>query len=112
MDNNAKLILIKYIHTAIWGVCATAVFYVLYAGLCDRVNALVWYCAGLIIIEFIILLIFKWKCPLTLLGHKYTDNRQVGFDIFLPKWLAKSNKIIFSTLFVIGLALVLWRVLF
>ena len=38
-----------------------------YAGLFDRVNALVWYCAGLIIIEFIILLIFKWKCPLTLL---------------------------------------------
>jgi len=90
---------------------AAAIFYILYAGVFDRVNMLVWYCIGLIFVEGIILFIFKWKCPLTLLGHKYTKKREIGFDIFLPKWLAKYNKTIFTTLFLIGLALVIWRIL-
>ena len=110
LDNNTKLILIKLTHTAIWLVLASAIFYVLYAGIFDRVNILVWLCIGLVFIEIIILLIYKWKCPLTLVGHKYTDNPRVGFDIFLPAWLARNNKKIFSALFSIGLAFVLWRV--
>ncbi|MFT7189365.1 MAG: hypothetical protein ACI9AV_002644, partial [Sediminicola sp.] len=35
-----------------------------------------------------------------------------NFDIFLPNWLAKYNKVIFTTLFIIGLGLVLIRILF
>jgi len=111
MKNNTKLILIKLIHTAIWCVFAAAIFYVLYAGIFDRVTMLVWYCIGLVFIECIVLLVCKWKCPFTLLGRKYTNTPQIGFDIFLPAWLAKHNKTIFSILFAIGLALVLWRVL-
>jgi len=110
LDNDTKLILIKLIHTGIWFVMASAIFYILYAGVFDRVGLLVWFCIGLIFIEFIILLIFKWNCPLTLLSHNYTDNRNIGFDIFLPAWLARNNKKIFSALFSIGLAFVLWRV--
>lgn len=110
MDNNAKLFFIKLLHTAIWCVLAAAVLYVLYAGLFDRVNALVWVSIGLVLMEGIILLICKWRCPLTLLGYKYTDDPAVGFDIFLPAWLAKHNKTIFTALFSIGLVLVLWRV--
>ncbi|MCL2408905.1 MAG: hypothetical protein FWC96_04730 [Oscillospiraceae bacterium] len=111
MRNNTKLILIKLLHTAIWCVMAAAVFYILHAGIFDRINLLVWFCVGLIFVETIVLLIFKWKCPLTLLGRKYTDNTGVGFDIFLPVWLAKNNKLIFSCLFTVGLVLVLWRVI-
>jgi hypothetical protein len=109
-DNKTKLILLKLIHTAIWLIMAAAILYVLYAGIFNRVGALVWVCVGLIFVEGAVLLICKWRCPLTLLSHKYTDNRQVGVDIYLPAWLAKHNKLIFTTLFVIGLALVLWRV--
>ena len=89
---------------------AAAILYILYAGIFDRVSILVWFCISLIFIECIILLIYKWKCPLTIMGHKYTDNPYVGFDIFLPRWLAKNNKVIFSILYIIGIALVLWRV--
>ena len=110
LDKNAKLMLIKLIHTAIWFIFASAIVYVLYAGVFDRINVLVWLCIGLVFMEAIILLIYKWKCPLTVLGYKYADDLRVGFDIFLPQWLAKHNKIIFSALFFIGLALVLWRV--
>ena len=111
LDDHKKLFLIKLIHTAIWCIFATAIIYIVYAGAFDKVNMLVWYCIGLVFIEGIVLLICKWRCPLTLLGYKYTSDPSVGFDIFLPVWLAKNNKAIFSVLFSIGLALVVWRVL-
>jgi len=111
LDNHTKIILIKLTHTAIWCIFVAAILYVLYAGIFDKVNMLVWFCIGLVFVEGIILLSFKGKCPLTVLGYKYTDNPHVGFDIFLPVWLAKHNKMIFSMLFVIAVAFVLWRVL-
>jgi len=111
LSDSAKLTLIKLIHTAIWCVLASAIFYILYAGIFDKVNPLVWFCIGLIFIEATVLFFCKWKCPLTILGQKYTNNASIGFDIFLPAWLAKNNKAIFSTLFAIGFVLVLWRVL-
>jgi len=111
LDSGTKLILVKLIHTVVWCVFASAIFYILYAGIFDRVTILVWFCVGLVFIEGIVLFICKWKCPFTLLGQKYTDNTDIGFDIFLPVWLAKNNKVIFSILFFIGLALVLWRAL-
>ena len=111
LSDHNKLILIKLLHTAIWAVMAAAVFYILYAGLFDRIGLFAWLCVGLILVEAIVLLIYRWRCPLTLIGERYTNERNVGFDIFLPTWLAKHNKTIFTTLFVIGLALVLWRTL-
>ena len=111
LSNNTKLNLLRLIHTMIWCILVAAILYILYAGIFDRVNMLVWLCIGLVFIESIILLICKWKCPLTLLGYRYTNNHAIGFDIFLPTWLAKHNKAIFSVLFSVGLALVLWRVL-
>jgi len=110
LENNEKLFLVKLTHTALWCVFVAAILYVLYAGVLDRVNALVWICIGLVVIEGIVLLICRGKCPLTILGYRYTDNRRAGFDIFLPAWLAKYNKTIFTTVFAVGLALVLWRV--
>ena len=110
LNDNTKLILIKLIHTVIWCVFVAAILYILFAGIIDRVNILVLICIGLVFIEGIVLLICKWKCPFTLLGQKYTGDHHIGFDIFLPRWLAKNNKTIFSTLFAIGFALVLWRV--
>jgi hypothetical protein len=61
--------------------------------------------------EGIVLLIFKMFCPLTVLARNYSDSKKDNFDIFLPNWLAKYNKIIFTSLFVLGLVLVLFRVM-
>jgi len=111
LDNSKRLFLIKLIHTIIWGVLVAAIFYTLYTGVFDRVGMLTWFCIGLIFVEGIVLLICRGKCPLTLLAHNYTDNHSVGFDIFLPVWLAEKNKFIFSMIFFVGFILVLWRVL-
>jgi hypothetical protein len=50
-------------------------------------------------------------CPLTVMARKYSDSEKDNFDIFLPIWLAKYNKLIFTTLYVIGLIIVLMRTL-
>jgi hypothetical protein len=104
-----KLFIIKLIHTIIWFVFAAAIMYVLYAGVFNKINKLVWYCIGAVLLEGIVLLTNNGKCPLTSIAGKYTDNRSANFDIFLPEWLAKHNKILFSIIFFVGLFLVLWR---
>lgn len=109
---NRNLFYIKLIHTIIWFLYVLIIFYILYAGIYNRINVYTWSAIGLVIIEGIVLLIFNGKCPFTILGYKYTDNPEIGFDIYLPRWLAHYNKMIFGTIFIIGLLLVVYRVLF
>ena len=105
-----KFIIIKLIHTIVWLIFVIAIVYVCYAGAFNKINRTVWFCTGAVLLEGIVLLINKGKCPLTSLAGKYTNNRSANFDIFLPEWLAKHNKILFSSLFLVGLSLVLWRI--
>jgi len=107
--DNKKLISIKLIHTIIWFIFASAIIYVGYAGVFNKINRWVWICIGAVIFEGIVLLMNKGKCPLTSIAGKYTENRSSNFDIFLPEWLAKYNKTLFTSLFLAGLCLVLWR---
>ena len=111
LSNKQKLFFVKLTHTAIWCIMVFAIFAVMYAGIFDRISLLTWVCIGLVFVEGTILFFYRWKCPLTLIAYKYTSNRDYGFDIFLPSWLAKHNKIVFSIIFTIAFVLVLWRVL-
>ena len=106
-----KLLYIKLLHTIIWIFYVFIIGYIVYAGISNKVDIFAFIAISLVFLEGTILLIFKWRCPLTVLGLKYTDNHEVGFDIFLPKWLAKNNKAIFSTIFVIGLFIIIFRLL-
>lgn len=108
---NKKLFAVKLAHTVIWAIFVLVILYIVYCGVFDCVNIAAFVGIGLVIGEGIVLLICGWRCPLTLLGRKYTDEHEVGFDIFLPTWLAKNNKVIFTTLFVIGVVLVIYRLL-
>jgi len=110
LSSTKKLRMIKLLHTLIWCVFVSAILFVYYAGAFNKVSTLVWCCIGAVVFEGIVLMINKWKCPLTSLASNYTSYRPVGFDIFLPKWLAKHNKTIFTSLFFIGLCLVIWCV--
>ena len=112
MNKADKLLAIKLFHTLIWLFFVCIIFYVLYTGITNTINSFTWIAIGLVIGEGIVLLIFKMFCPLTIIARKYSDSQKDNFDIFLPNWLAKYNKIIFTTLFVIGLAIVLVRTLF
>jgi hypothetical protein len=41
-----------------------------------------------------------------IMAARYMAQQGASFDIYLPKWLARYNKLIFGTIFVIGLFLV------
>jgi len=44
-----------------------------------------------------------WRCPLTDVAARYTDDRRANFDIYLPEWLARYNKQIFGPMYAVGL---------
>jgi hypothetical protein len=111
MNPASKLLVIKLIHTVIWAFFAAVIFYILYSGIANKVNLYTWLGIVMIIGEGITLLIFKMYCPLTLMARKYSGSDRDNFDIFLPNWLAKYNKQIFSTIFLIGVFIVLYRIL-
>jgi len=106
-----NLIFIKTLHTAIWVFFNGVLFYLLYAVVNNDIDKSVWIGIALIIIEGVILLIFKGVCPLTLVARKYSDSPKYNFDIYLPNWLARYNKIIYSTLFAIIIVLLIYRLI-
>ncbi|MEQ8475667.1 hypothetical protein [Fulvivirga sp.] len=112
MTKTAKLLLIKIIHTIIWLFFVAVIFYILYSGVFNKITAYTWIGIGLIILEGMVLLAFKMFCPLTLMARKYSDSEKENFDIFLPNWLAKNNKLIFTTIFTIGLIVVIVRTIY
>ena len=109
-NQKKKLFMVKLIHTIIWCIFVAAIMYVCYAGMFNKIDRLVWYCVGAVLLECIVLLINKWTCPLTPLARKYSNSHSHNFDIYLPEWLAKHNKTLFSIIFLVGLLLVLWRI--
>lgn len=104
-----KLFYIKLTHTVIWFFYVCIICYILYAGIYRKLDAYLWTAIGLVVFEGFVLLLFKGKCPLTVVGAKYSESREVGFDIFIPQWLARHNKLIFTTIFMIGVAIVAFR---
>lgn len=110
IHQNNRLLTIKLIHTLIWSFFVLVIFYILYSGITNTVNRLTWIGIGLIICEGLVLLVFKMFCPLTLIARKYSDSQKDNFDIFLPNWLAKHNKLIFTSIFIAGLMIVVARV--
>jgi hypothetical protein len=63
----------------------------------------------IILCECAILAANRGRCPFTDWAARFTDERVDNFDIFLPNWLARHNKAIFGTLFVVNETIVLWR---
>ena len=94
-----KLNKIKTLHTAIWVFMNGIIGYLLYAVVSNKIDVWVWVCIGIIILECLVLVAYKGYCPLTILARKYSKSTKANFDIFLPEWLAKYNKLIYGVLF-------------
>ena len=111
MTGNNKLQLIKSFHTLVWLFYNLVVFYLLYAVIVNQIDKWVWICVGLVILEGIVLAINKLRCPLTIVAEKYSDSEEDNFDIYLPNWLAKYNKTIYTLIFVISVLILIYRLL-
>ena len=105
----SKLVLIKVLHTAIWVFFNVVLFYLFYAVLVFKIDIWLWVGIGLIVVEGLVLLYFNKICPVTLIARKYSDSTKDNFDIYLPNWLAKYNKLIYTSFFLIILLLLFYR---
>jgi hypothetical protein len=99
---------VKVIHTLAWAFfasCILAIPVLAWRGQFGGVVAL----TILVFIEIAVLMANDWRCPLTNVAARYTDDRSENFDIYLPLWLARNNKLIFGGLFAIVLVFALAR---
>lgn len=101
MRKESRLVLVKLIHTLIWIFFNIVIFYLLYAVITNRIDTWVWIGYGLIALEGVVLLLFKFTCPLTLIARQYSNSARDNFDIYLPNWLAKNTKLIYTSLMII-----------
>ena len=102
----SMLTAIKLLHTAIWAFFAGCILVLPVAGLVHRFDWAV-ILTVLVFLEGGVLALNKGRCPLTNWAGRFTDERGDNFDIFLPEWLARRNKAIFGTLFVVNELIVL-----
>jgi hypothetical protein len=102
MQSATLLRLVKLVHTVVWAFFAGSIVAIPIAAWQGHFAlALVLIC--LVLLEVLVLLLNHWRCPLTDVAARYTDDRPDNFDIYLPLWLARYNKEIFGTLFAVGL---------
>jgi hypothetical protein len=109
MKPASKLIVVKVIHTFIWLCFNVVIFYLLYAVLAGKIDKWMWMGFGCFFIEGIVLLIFKNYCPLTLIAKRYSDSSKDNFDIYLPNWLAKYNKVIYTFILAVIILILIFR---
>lgn len=92
------LTLIKILHTLIWLFFNIVIFYMLYAVIVNKLDAWLWIGYGLIALEVLVLWWFKGFCPLTVVARRYAAPDRDNFDIYLPNWLARHNKRIYTAI--------------
>jgi hypothetical protein len=101
---------IKTVHTAVWALFAGAIVALPVLGWRGNFRAAT-VVIGVVMVEVVILAVNRGHCPLTPLAARYTADRRDNFDIFLPVWLARYNKVIFGSLYLAGIAITVarWR---
>lgn len=99
-----RLRTVKIAHTLIWAFFAGCTLAIPAAAWTRRFDV-AFPLIGFVTIEVLILLANAWRCPLTGIAARYTDDRRANFDIYLPAWIARYNKEIFGPVFVVGVLL-------
>jgi len=103
-----RLIAVKVVHTIAWAFFAGCILAIPVASWRGRHAEAAWL-IGIVFVEVAILLANGWRCPLTAVAARFTEERHDNFDIYLPEWLAKYNKLIFGVIFCLGLAFALFQ---
>jgi hypothetical protein len=101
------LVAIKLLHTVVWAVLAGCILALPITALLHHFDWAI-ILTVIIVAECGVLALNKGRCPLTNLAARFTKDRADNFDIYLPNWVARHNKAIFGTLFVVNELIVLW----
>ena len=97
------LIAIKLFHTIVWAGFVACILGVFAAASFGRFGLATFF-IGVVMVEVVVLLVNKMRCPLTGVAARYTAERADNFDIYLPLVIARDNKTIFGALCVAGIA--------
>ena len=108
MTPDSSLRAIKVLHTIVWAFFAGCIIAIPILGFLRRYN-LAAMLVGVVLIEVLILVLNRLSCPLTGVAARYTTDRSDNFDIYLPVWVARYNKVIFGLLFLGGTLFTLIR---
>jgi hypothetical protein len=103
LSDAAALHFIKAVHTLVWAIFAGAIVAIpvlAWVGHDRQAIALI----VLVLVEVLVLLVNHGSCPLTAVAARYTADRRDNFDIYLPQWLARYNKLIFGSIYILGVA--------
>ncbi|HTY36004.1 MAG TPA: hypothetical protein VMH23_02780 [Bacteroidota bacterium] len=105
------LTLIKSIHTAIWILMTSAIFYIGFCVMMMAFGTLFYVALALVGSEILVILVNHWRCPLTGVARRYSDEESPNFDIFLPRTIAQYNKEIFTVILLVILVMYLVQAL-
>lgn len=103
LSRGANLLAIKTVHTLIWAFFAGCIVTIPVFTWYGRHTVAIWLVV-VVFIEVLVLVFNNWSCPLTGVAARYTEDRRDNFDIYLPRILARYNKQVFGTLYVVGAA--------
>ncbi len=84
---------------------SACLLYILYAGVTKTFNWVLLMAIVAIFIEGIVLILNKWRCPLTSLAEKYGADKGSVTDMFLPGVIARNVFKIAIVLFPVELVL-------
>ena len=99
---------IKLAHTVVWALLVAVILAIPVMAWQERFTATA-VLTGIMLGEVLVLVVNRWRCPLTDLAARYTEDRRANFDIYLPVWLAANNKRIFGSLFAAAVVFSIWR---
>ena len=96
------LVAIKLLHTLVWALfvaCILGIFAAAGSGRFDLALTLI----AVVMVEVLVLVFNRMRCPLTGVAARFTDERADNFDIYLPLWIARHNKAVFGSLYALGI---------
>ena len=107
---NRPLVALKILHTLVWILMVTAIICIPASALCRQYK---WSASLSLVVwgECAVLLLNRGRCPMSDWARHYAPENSANFDIYLPEWLARHNKTIFGTVFLLGelISVVLWK---
>jgi hypothetical protein len=100
-ETRTALFAVKVAHTVVWVFFVACILAVPIAAGLHRFK-LSGVAAALVFGECLVLAVNRCRCPLTDLALRYAEEDSPNFDIYLPRSVARYNKQIFGTIFVLG----------
>ncbi len=99
---------VKLVHTIIWAFFVACIVAIPLFTALSRFR-LAFLFVAIVGFEVVVLMLNRMTCPLTDVAARYTSDRRANFDIYLPEWLARNNKTIFGTLYLMATLVLLAR---